>query len=379
MAPKADTELRIQALEASMEKIYGRVEEVAGAAELAQKETKESLQAVGTQLAEILQRLDGRIKPTTAMEEDVVIRGGEKVNSPANQNQVHTPILEQHWSSSRVDTQVVSLRPRENWLKKLEMPVCDGSDVYGCLAKAERFFKIGQYQDVERLGALSVNMVGKVSKWYDYETRRYPFKDWRTFKLKLLKRFGASRNLTPSERLFGLKQFGTIDDYVEEFEDLSAQVDMEDESLEAIFKNGLKPEIRALVRMLKPRGLDEMIETALDMEDKPVNNEGSRGRSNGGGMGTTRAGGNKFGNKNGGNGKRPHIRLSPAEFDEKKKKGECFKCDEKYFVGHRCANKELRVLLVVNGCEIELEEDGEESVRGDEVEEEQKEFMELSL
>ncbi|KFK24096.1 hypothetical protein AALP_AAs58075U000100, partial [Arabis alpina] len=72
-------------------------------------------------------------------------------------------------------------------------------------------------------------------------------------------------------------------------------------------------------------------------------------------------------------------RLSPAEYEEKKRKGLCFKCDEKYFVGHNCMNKELRVMLVVNGCEIELNEDGEESMAGEELEEEQKEFMELSL
>lgn len=41
---------------------------------------------------------------------------------------------------------------------------------------------------------------------------------------------------------------------------------MDDESLESIFKNGLKLKLKTLVRMLKPRGLPEMIETALEME-----------------------------------------------------------------------------------------------------------------
>lgn len=42
-------------------------------------------------------------------------------------------------------------------------------------------------------------------------------------------------------------------------------------------------------------------------------------------------------------------------------------------------NKELRVMLVINGCEIELNEDGEESVVDEEQEEDAKELMELSL
>lgn len=34
----------------------------------------------------------------------------------------------------------------------------------------------------------------------------------------------------------------------------------------------------------------------------------------------------------------------------------CFKCDQPYYVGHVCPNKELRVLTVLNGCEMELVE-----------------------
>ncbi|KAL2455358.1 RNA-directed DNA polymerase [Abeliophyllum distichum] len=43
---------------------------------------------------------------------------------------------------------------------------------------------------------------------------------------------------------------------------------------------------------------------------------------------------------------RPFRRLSEAELQAKKEKGLCFKCDEKYTIGHRCKNKELQVLLV---------------------------------
>lgn len=42
----------------------------------------------------------------------------------------------------------------------------------------------------------------------------------------------------------------------------------------------------------------------------------------------------------------------------KKRKGLCFKCDEKYCVGHECLKKELRVMLVINEGKIEVGEDG---------------------
>lgn len=232
-----------------------------------------------------------------------------------------------------------------------------------------------------------------------------PFWDWKEFKLKLLKRFEASRNLTPSERLFALKQDGSVDEFIEDFEDLSAHVDnLDDESLESIFKNGLKPELKALIRMLKPKGLPEMISTALEMEANIISRMvgrafvqeisghtsysqhrsqgivGWNGRATGGGLNSN---GNKKWNKHQSSAnslhQRPKLKLSPTEYEEEKKEGIFFKCDEKYFMGNECTNKELRVMLVINGCEIELDEDGEESVKDDEVEEEHKELLELSL
>lgn len=116
-----------------------------------------------------------------------------------------------------------------------------------------------------------MSLAGKVSRWYNWEVRKTLFTDWKEFKIKLLKRFGTSRSLTPSERLFALKQERSVDDFVEEFEYLSSQVDNVDyESLESISKNGLKPELRALVRMLKPKRLHELIATTLEMEENVI-------------------------------------------------------------------------------------------------------------
>ena len=61
--------------------------------------------------------------------------------------------------------------------------------------------------------------------------------------------------------------------------------------------------------------------------------------------------------------KGPSKRLTDAEFQAKREKRLCFKCEEKYHVGHRCKakeQKELRILVVQeNGEEFEIiEEDG---------------------
>lgn len=53
-------------------------------------------------------------------------------------------------------------------------------------------------------------------------------------------------------------------------------------------------------------------------------------------------------------------RLTESELQERRAKGLCFKCDERWGVGHRCKRKELSVLLVAGEPESEEEELEEE-------------------
>lgn len=56
-------------------------------------------------------------------------------------------------------------------------------------------------------------------------------------------------------------------------------------------------------------------------------------------------------------------RMTDAEYKEKRDKGLCFRCDEKFSIGHRCKKAEM-MLLIANGVdgkeyvEIENEEEG---------------------
>ena len=43
--------------------------------------------------------------------------------------------------------------------------------------------------------------------------------------------------------------------------------------------------------------------------------------------------------------------MSDKELQYKRERGLCFKCDAKWHVGHRCARKELSVLLTQDGEE----------------------------
>ena len=51
-------------------------------------------------------------------------------------------------------------------------------------------------------------------------------------------------------------------------------------------------------------------------------------------------------------------RLTDSKLQAKREKGLCFRCDEKYIVGHRCKNMEIHVLVVNDeGGELRPEEE----------------------
>lgn len=54
-------------------------------------------------------------------------------------------------------------------------------------------------------------------------------------------------------------------------------------------------------------------------------------------------------------------RLNDKEFQEKKAKGLCFNCDDKWVVSHRCKRKELSVILLNEEDDEEFEFGGSES------------------
>ena len=161
---------------------------------------------------------------------------------------------------------------------------------------------------------------------------------------------------------------------------------------------GLKEDLRAEVRLLNPIHLEQAMEIALRVEDKhklvgavkggwsgnrtstiltaqkslttglassgsitsPFMGQGSiagvtdsSSSSHNSGTKSTTAPTKLFG----------EVRcLFDKEFQDKRAKGLCFKCDDKWSMGHRCKNKELSVLWMDGEAELESQDEGEQLV-----------------
>ncbi|XP_024027885.1 uncharacterized protein LOC112093511 [Morus notabilis] len=165
----------------------------------------------------------------------------------------------------------------------------------------------------------------------------------------------------------------TVMEYREKFELLSGRLgEISEAVLEGNFMKGLKPEIRAALRLLRPRGLGETMELAQMIEDKNTTARVNRSNTVGfsyqnsappGGQKTQTLGFQRETQKDRDSGVRPGgtiKHLTETEIQDKRAKGLCFQGDEKFFPGHRCKDRSLQVLTVCDDEEgVEAAEEEE--------------------
>ena len=173
----------------------------------------------------------------------------------------------------------------------------------------------------------------------------------------------------------------------QEFEELSAQVpDLADHHLERLFYNGLSLEMKEVIRMKDPQGLQNFIAAVLRKETSAFcklvgeKKAGSTPVQKSATGTTTRNQGpfiQKCGNQDrskwavGDNkqleenmnhqrsAQRARLKYSDAELDGMRREGVCFKCGDKWSKIHAsiCPKRELCILTVINGLEMELVDD----------------------
>ncbi|XP_050942184.1 transposon Tf2-1 polyprotein isoform X1 [Cucumis melo] len=266
--------------------------------------------------------------------------------------------------------------------KKVEMPVFDGTEPDSWLFRADRYFKIHNLTDSEKLTVAVISFDGPALDWYRSQEEREAFAGWDDLKQKMLVRFRATREGTLVGRFLTIKQETTVEEYRNRFDKLLAPVaSLPTVVLEETFMNGLSPWLKSEVETLEPNGLAQMMKLALKIENREMvrrecglisaydSKTGHKPLQTKNTIATATKEGTTSGSwpmrtitlrevATGDNRREgPTKRLSDAEFQARREKGLCFRCGEKYFAGHRCKlkeHKELRMLVVKEGGE-ELE------------------------
>ncbi|KAJ0744829.1 putative nucleotidyltransferase, Ribonuclease H [Helianthus annuus] len=236
---------------------------------------------------------------------------------------------------------------------KLFFPKFSGDDPTGWVFQAEQYFEFANINVTQQVPLASFHLEGIALQWYRWYTKfRGPI-SWTELSQALLSRFGPTDYEDPTEALPRLRHTTTVAAYQEAFEQLSHRIDGLPESfLIGCFIAGLKDEVRYDVKLKKPRTLVETFGYARTVEErnlcifKPLKNTSGRFQpnhaftkpvsSNPGILGPPPISKPSTFNPN------PQARrITSTEAKERREKGLCYYCDEKFTPGHRCTKPQL--------------------------------------
>ena len=145
---------------------------------------------------------------------------------------------------------------QSNWkLRKLDLPLFDGTNPDGWILRAERFFHLYRLGEEDQLEAAIVALEGDALLWYQWERWRHAVLSWDALKTLILRRFRSTATGTLHEQWLAHEQIGTVAEYQRRFIELLAPIDgVPEEIAKGQYIKGLKEEIRIEVRILDPRG-----------------------------------------------------------------------------------------------------------------------------
>lgn len=239
-------------------------------------------------------------------------------------------------------------------LVKLNFLRFDGSeDPTSWLCRVGQFFDFHNTQEVDHVTLASFHLEGEAQMWYQLFKEDQTEVHWEAFKEGLLARYGP----TQFEDFFGdltkLKQLGTVHDYHTQFEHLLSRAGkLAQVQQVGCFVSGLNEGIRADVQACRPTsltsavGLARLYEAKLKTQRKwqPLEARKTPTQIN---QGPTRLTTSAF------------KKMTPAELQDRRNRGLCFHCDERFTPGHHC-----KKLFIIEGCWPEDEsgnkEEGEE-------------------
>lgn len=258
---------------------------------------------------------------------------------------------------------------------RLKFPKYQGGDPLNWVYQAERFFRYDGTEEDQKVLIASFHLEETALRWFQAADKAHPFNNWEEFSTAICRRFGPTEYDDFQAMLSKIIQKTSVRAYQEEFERISNRVEgWSDSAMKSVYLSGLRPDIQAEVRTLRPQTLEETFALALMVEEK-IKASRTMTRSSwtnprvGQTSGQSKAGAAATNAK-----PRPPLRLSDdvkraarpptrtltqAQIEERRAKGLCFRCDEKFTPGHRCARAGGTVMLIDSLEDEEAEEDDE--------------------
>ncbi|XP_071913952.1 uncharacterized protein [Coffea arabica] len=273
---------------------------------------------------------------------------------------------------------------------RIEFPKFGGVDFKSWSYKCDQFFEIDETPSETKVRIAAMHLEDKALQWHQVFMKARISRDppsWEEYVRALGARFGDCLYDDPMGDLKSLKQTRTVKEYQDSFEELLNRVALPEQYAVSCFIRGLREEIQLSVRMFMPRDLQHAVGLAKIEEAKILNawkNNKHPGSSrmltpyspNVGPSNSFARQSNlnntpilpkpgEQGGRNVGEQRRNSRFLSTAEMDEKRAKGLCYWCNERYSPGHQCKRRQL---FRIECVEEETEEQEPECLEEDEQE-----------
>ncbi|XP_042963178.1 uncharacterized protein LOC122297221 [Carya illinoinensis] len=267
---------------------------------------------------------------------------------------------------------------------RLDFPKFDGTEPMEWILKAQQFFAYFKTPEDQKLQIAFFHMEGKALSWYCCLMDSGPIGGCDEFISALKVCFGPSTYEDPVGAFTKLRQTTTVEEYKTEFEVLSNRISGLTEDFRiSTFISGLRDDLKIMLTMVKPNTISAAFGLSkLQEEEVTRRNKGMTSKNHSQYIPTNsyipklpaptplmrlpppppRPKNRTFPTTYNQT-KRPTIpikRVTPTQMQERREKGLCYYCDEKYHFGHKCTRPKL-FLLEGLGEEREEEEEADNS------------------
>ncbi|XP_057780136.1 uncharacterized protein LOC130998745 [Salvia miltiorrhiza] len=285
-------------------------------------------------------------------------------------------ILKNTHSSSSIDDASNTFPHGRPPFVRLDVPRFDGTDPYSWIFKIEEYFGYHNTPDAQRLQIVSFHLDGKASTWFQWLKSQHMLSSWSDFLNRVKSRFGDSQFDDPEGTLAKLSQQCSVANYQSTFESLMGRTKgISEPLLISFYISGLKPSIRRDLQLNRPPTLDETFALSRVFESKYMDSQTDartfarplprptlptavttnsttavppippRPSAVSSSPSPVRCDSPTI----------PVRRLTPAETREKRERGLCFHCDQRWNPSHRCKTPSTVLLLAGDDATFSLE------------------------
>lgn len=155
---------------------------------------------------------------------------------------------------------------------KLEFPTFDGNNARMWIRKCEKYFSLCKVSDEQKLDLACIYVNGKAESWVSSYISAKRGVTWSEFIIDLCARFRDDHGEYAVEQFKKLCQKGSIEECLDEFEEMRALLMqknhlLSDEFFLESFIGGMKASIKPFVRAFKPKTISEAVEFARLQEE----------------------------------------------------------------------------------------------------------------